>query len=114
MNTLLTAEPPAPPYTHLAARILEIGDPCRAAVLRVQALGMRNAAGDEMYALLLTLLDGVDSGGAIWIGDGVPARAIKFLQLGSILPAKRLPDGDERDVAVDWQQAISRPLLQAA
>jgi hypothetical protein len=30
------------------------------------------------------------------------------------LPAKRLPDGDERDVAIDWKQAISRPLLQAA
>jgi hypothetical protein len=114
MNTSLTVDRPAPPYTLLAARILEIGDPCRATVLRVQALGMRNADGDEMYALLLTLLDGVDSGGPIWIGDGVPAQAMKFLQRGSILPAKRLPDGDERDVAIDWKQAISRPLLQAA
>jgi hypothetical protein len=114
MNTTLTADCSAPPYTLLAGRILEIGESCRAAVLRVQALGMRDASGEEMYALLLTLLDGVDSGAPIWIGAAVPAQATKLLRRGSILPAKRLPDGDERDVAVDWQLAVSRPVLQAA
>src|SRR5690348_12753813 len=60
------------PYAQLAPRILEHGEPCRASILRVQALGMRSGAGEDMYALLLTLLDGVGSGCPIWIGDSVP------------------------------------------
>src|SRR4051812_25559051 len=77
------------PYALLATRILEHGEPCRAALLRVQALGMRTAGGKDMYALLLTLLDGVGSGCPIWIGDSVPGGALKLLRRGSILPAKR-------------------------
>lgn len=102
------------PYSVLAGRILNIGEPCRAAVLRVQALGLRNPDGHDMYALLLTLLDGAGSGCPIWVGDSVPAAGLKLVRRGSILPAKRLPDGDDRDVAIDWQLAISRPFAQAA
>jgi hypothetical protein len=102
------------PYAQLAPRILERGEPCRAAILRLQALGMRNSAGEDMYALLLTLLDGVGSGCPIWIGDSVPGGALKLLRRGSILPAKRLVDGDERDVAIDWQLAVDRQVAYAA
>jgi hypothetical protein len=102
------------PYARLATRILEYGEPCRAAVLRVQVLGLRNASGQEMYALLLTLLDGVGSGCPIWVGDSVPGGALKLLRRGSVLPAKRLPDGDERDIAIDWQLAVQRRAAHAA
>jgi hypothetical protein len=102
------------PYTALAARILERGEPCRAAILQIQALGMRNPAGDDMYALLLTLLDGVGSGCPIWVGDAVPPRALSLLRRGEVLPAKRLVDGDDRDLAIDWSVALMRPTTKAA
>jgi hypothetical protein len=75
---------------------------------------MRNAAGEEMYALLLTLLDGVGSGCPIWIGVSVPAAALKLVHRGSVLPTRRLAHGDDRDVAIDWQLAVLRPLANAA
>jgi hypothetical protein len=96
------------PYAQLATRILEHGEACRVSILRVQALGIRNGAGEDMYALLLTLLDGVGSGCPIWIGDAVPGGALKLLRRGTALPAKRLVDGDERDIAIDWQLAVVR------
>jgi hypothetical protein len=102
------------PYTALAGRILERGEPCRAAILQIQALGLRNPQGDDMYALMLTLLDGVGPGCPIWVGDAVPARALSMLRRGEILPAKRLADGDDRDVAIDWTVALMRPTTKAA
>jgi hypothetical protein len=114
MNTKASLERSTGTYAALAPRILELGEPCRAAVLRVQALGMRNPAGEDMYALLLTLMDGVGCGCPIWIGDSVPAAALHLLTRGTVLPAKHLPDGDDRDIAIDWQVAQMRPAARAA
>src|SRR5579871_1426059 len=37
------------PNTGSAARILELGAPCRAVIVQTQPLGMRNPRGDDMY-----------------------------------------------------------------
>src|ERR1700733_11118971 len=36
--------------TGSAARILDLGEPCKAVIVQSQPLGMRNAKGDDMYA----------------------------------------------------------------
>jgi hypothetical protein len=95
------------PYTLLAAWILEMGVSCRAAVVRTQALGMRNAEGNDMFAVMLTVLDQDEQECQVWIGEAVPAAALTLLQRGAVLPVKRMPDGDDRDVAIDWEAAIA-------
>jgi hypothetical protein len=99
-------------YSLLAPRIRELGEPCRAAIVRVQALGLRNNAGEDMYGLLLEPLDGTGATHPVWVGDAVPAAALKLLRSGAVLPARRLPDGDDRDLAIDWEQAQMQPITQ--
>jgi hypothetical protein len=95
------------PYTLPAAWILQMGVPCRVAVVRTQALGMRNPDGCDMFAVMLGVLDRGEQECQVWIGEAVPAGALTLLQRGAVLPAKRMPDGDDRDLAIDWEAAVA-------
>ena len=86
----------------------EQGEPCQAVIVESQALGMRDQKGDDMYAFMLRI---VAEGGTLYqirIGNPVPAAALPLLREGSTLPARLLHDGDDRDVTIDWEAAISR------
>jgi hypothetical protein len=96
------------PNTGSAARILELGQPCKAVIVESQPLGMRNPKGDDMYAFLLTVLAEGRAPYQIQVGNPVPAAALPLLYPGSTVPAKRMPDGDERELAIDWQAALTQ------
>lgn len=96
------------PKTGSAARILDLGQPCRAVIVETQPLGMRNPRGDDMYAFLLTVLAEGRPPYQIQVGNPVPAAALPLLYPGNTVPAKRMPDGDERELAIDWQAALTQ------
>jgi hypothetical protein len=91
-----------------AAQILAQGEVCQAVIVQSQPLGMRDQNGDDMYAFMLRVVAEGRTLSQIRIGNPVPAAALPLLQEGSVLPARLLHDGDDRDLAIDWQAAISR------
>ena len=61
-----------------------------------------------MYAFLLTMLAEGRQPYQIQVGNPVPAAALPLLYPGNTVPAKRMPDGDERELAIDWQAALTQ------
>jgi hypothetical protein len=102
------------PNTSSAARILEQGVPCKAVIVQSQPLGMRNPKGDDMYAFALTILADGRSPYQIQVGNPVPAAAVPLLYPGNTVPAKRMPEGDDREVVIDWQAALEQLSTTAA
>lgn len=102
------------PNTRSAARILEQGVPCRAVIVQTQPLGMRNPKGDDMYAFLLTVMAEGRAPYQIQVGNPVPAAALPLLYPGNTVPAKRMPDGDDREVVIDWQTVLAQLATSAA
>jgi hypothetical protein len=100
--------------TSSAARILEQGVPCKAVIVQSQPLGMRNPKGDDMYAFALTILAEGRAPYQIQVGNPVPAAAVPLLYPGNTVPAKRMPDGDDREVVIDWQAALEQLSTTAA
>jgi hypothetical protein len=97
-----------------AARILQNGTPCKAVIVQSQPLGMRNPKGDDMYAFLLTITaDGRDPY-QIRVGSPVPAAAVPLLYPGNTVPAKRMADGDDHEVVIDWEGALAQLAHSAA
>jgi hypothetical protein len=91
-----------------AARIREEGVPCKAVIVETQPLGMRSRFGDDMYAFTLTILaEGVPPY-QIQVGNPVPAAALPLLYPGNTVPAKRMAGGDQREVAIDWDEALAQ------
>jgi hypothetical protein len=93
---------------------LENGAPCKAMIVQSQPLGMRNPKGDDMYALVLTVTAEGIPPYQIQVGDPVPAAAVPLLYAGNTVPAKRLPDGDERELVIDWPAALAQAGSAAA
>lgn len=85
---------------HSAAYLLENGKPVKVVLVGDQPLGKKNADGIEMYALQLTVYEGVDTPYQLVVGNPVPATALPLLFPGSKLNA-RLGD-DPNSVVVDW------------
>jgi hypothetical protein len=100
--------------TGSAARILEQGVRCRAVIVQSQPLGMRNPQGDDMYAFLLTVMADGRAPYQIQVGNPVPAAAVPLLHPGSTVPAKRMPDGDDHELAIDWEGALAQLAHTAA
>jgi hypothetical protein len=73
---------------------------------------MRNPSGDDMYAFMLTILAEGLAPYQIQVGNPVPAAALPLLYPGNTVPAKRMPDGDQHEVVIDWRAALA--LLDAA
>jgi hypothetical protein len=97
-----------------AERILEHGIECRAVIVQSQPLGMRNPKGDDMYALLLTILADGRAPYQIQIGNPVPAAAVPLLYPGNTVPAKRMADGADHDLVIDWEGALGQLAHTAA
>ncbi len=94
--------------TRSAARILELGVPCNAVIVETQPLGMRNPNGDDMYAFTLTVIAEGRPPYQIQLGNPVPAAALPLLYPGHTVPAKRMPDGDDRELVIDWEAALAQ------
>jgi hypothetical protein len=89
------------------ARTREQGEPCQAVIVQSQPLGMRDQNGDDMYAFMLGIVAEGRTPYQIRVGNPVPAAALPLLQEGSTLPARLLHDGDDGEVTIDWEAAIS-------
>ena len=100
--------------TGSAARILEQGLPCKAVIVQSQPLGMRNPKGDDMYAFALTVMAVGRPPYQIQVGNPVPAAALPLLYPGKTVPAERMPDGDDRELVIDWDAALAELSSSAA
>lgn len=97
-----------------AARILERGIECEAVIAQVEAYGMRDGGGNELYALVLTVIAEGRTAYQVRIGTAIPAAGLRLLELGGRLPAKRMPHGDDLALAIDWDAALARAARRAA
>jgi len=102
------------PNTGSAARILDQGVPCRAVIVQTQPLGTRNQRGDDMYAFVLTVMAEGRPPYQIQVGNPVPAAAVPLLYPGNTVAAKRMPDGDDHDVVIDWEAVLSQLATNSA
>jgi hypothetical protein len=102
------------PNTGSAAGILELGTACKAVIVQSQPLGMRNPKGDDMYAFLLTVMAEGRAPYQIQVGNPVPAAAVPLLYPGNTVPAKRMPDGDDHELVIDWEGALAQLAHSAA
>jgi hypothetical protein len=91
---------PASEGANSAAWILANGKPITVVLVANTPIGVKNAAGDPVQALTLTVASGVPTPYQIQVGNAVPASALPLLFPGSKLHAK-LGDGPN-DVVVDW------------
>ena len=86
--------------THTVAYLLEHGKPIKVVLVGDQPLGTKNPDGIDMYALQLTVYEGVDTPYQAMVGNPVPATALPLLFPGSKLNAKL---GDQPNaIVVDW------------
>jgi len=97
----------ADPNTGSAARILEYGVPCRAVIVQAQAMGMRNPSGNEMYAFMLTVMAEGRPPYQTQVGNPVPQDAVPLVYPGNTVPAKRMPDGPDQEIVIDWAAALA-------
>jgi hypothetical protein len=44
----------------------------------------------------------------VQVSDRVSVDALPLLVVGTTLPAKRMPDGDDREVVIDWASTLGR------
>jgi hypothetical protein len=96
------------PNTGSAARILEEGAPCKAVIVQSQPLGMRSSTGKDMYAFVLTVLADGRPPFQIQVGNPVPTEAIPLIYPGNTVPAKRMVEGDDRELVIDWDAALAQ------
>ena len=102
------------PKTDSAARILELGTACQAVIVQSQPLGMRTPKGDDMYAFLLTVMAEGRTPYQIQVGNPVPVAAVPLVYSGNTVPAKRMADGDDHELVIDWEGALGQLAHSAA
>jgi hypothetical protein len=88
-----------------AADILATGNPCEAVIVQTQPLGMKNPAGVDMHAFLLSVFVDGTPPYQVKIGIPVPEAAVPLLFPGFRAPAKIDPD-DPEAVVIDWDAAL--------
>jgi hypothetical protein len=96
------------PNTGSMSWVLRVGVACEAVIDETVPLGMRNPRGDELYAFKLTVMADGRTPYQVQTGYPVPVAATPLLYPGSTMPAKRLPDGDDRELAIDWEPALAQ------
>lgn len=89
-----------------AAWILEHGKPITVVLVADQVMGIKNAKGDPVHALTLTIATGVDTPYQIQVGNAVPASALPLVFPGSKLNAKL--GAGPNDVVVDWAAGAAK------
>ena len=90
-----------------AARILEYGVSCRAVIVQSQPMGMRSSTGKDMYAFVLTVMAEGRTPYQTQVGNPVPTDAVPLVYPGNTLPAKRMPDGADHEIVIDWDAALA-------
>jgi hypothetical protein len=93
--------------TGSAARILEYGEPCKAVIVQSQPMGMRSSTGKDMYAFVLTVIADSRPPYQTQVGNPVPADAVPLVYPGNTVPAKRMPDGADHEIVIDWDAALA-------
>ena len=96
------------PNTGSAARILEYGVPCRAVIVQSQPMGMRSSTGKDMYAFVLTVMAEDRPPYQTQVGNPVPAGAMPLVYPGNTVPAKRIADGEDHEIVIDWDAALAQ------
>jgi hypothetical protein len=96
------------PNTGSAARILEYGVPCSAVIVQSQPMGMRTSTGKDMYAFVLTVMAEGRTPYQTQVGNPVPADAVPLVYPGNMVPAKRMPDGGDHEIVIDWNAALAQ------
>lgn len=96
------------PNTGSAAQILEYGVPCRAVIVQAQPMGMRSSSGKDMYAFVLTVMAKGKAPYQTQVGNPVPADAVPLVYPGNTVPAKRMPDGADHEIVIDWDEALAQ------
>jgi hypothetical protein len=95
------------PNTGSAAQILEYGEPCKAVIVQSQPMGMRSSTGKDMYAFVLTVMADGRPPYQTQVGNPVPADAVPLVYPGSTVPAKRMADGADHEIVIDWDAALA-------
>jgi hypothetical protein len=90
-----------------AAQILEEGLPCHAVIVQSQPLGVKNKAGVDMHAFMLTIMREGQPPYQTQVGMPVPPEAVPLIYPGNKVPAKCMPDLGPQHVVIDWQAALS-------
>jgi hypothetical protein len=98
----------ADPNTGSAAQILEYGVPCKAVIVQSQPMGMRSSSGKDKYAFVLTVLAEGRSPYQTQVGNPVPSDAVPLVYPGNTVPAKRMADGADHDIVIDWDAALAQ------
>jgi len=101
------------PNTGSAAELLALGTPARAVIIQSQPLGVRNQAGVDMYALMVTILCEGTAPYQPQMGNPVPPGGVPLLYPGSNLPAKVRP-GQQGQCIIDWEAALAEATKGAA
>jgi hypothetical protein len=91
-----------------AARIRELGATCKVVIVETQPIGMRSRTGDDMYAFALTVIADGRPPYQTQVGNPVPVAALPLLYPGNTVPAKRIPDGADHDIVIDWYAALAQ------
>jgi hypothetical protein len=94
--------------TGSAARILEYGVPCKAVIVQSQPMGMRSPSGKDMYAFLLTVMADGRPPFQTQVGNPVPTDAVPLVYPGNTVPARRMPDGADHEIVIDWDTALAQ------
>lgn len=89
-----------------AAEVLLQGNPARVIVVQSQPMGMRNQAGIDVHAFVLTVIPDGGVPYRIQVGNPVPPAGLPLVYPGSNLPAKVLPENPDA-VAIDWGAALA-------
>jgi len=98
----------ADPNVGSAAQIRELGVPCKAVIVETQPLGMSSRTGDDMYAFALTVIADGRPPYQTQVGNPVPVAALPLLYPGNTVPAKRMPNGADHDIVIDWDAALAQ------
>ena len=75
---------------------------------RDPAAGAAPSLAQLVVPIALTILAEGRAPYQIQVGNPVPAAAVPLLYPGNTVPAKRMPDGDDREVVIDWDAALAQ------
>jgi hypothetical protein len=98
----------SPVSTVAAGRTRQSARPCTVVVGRVDASEIRDARGETLYALELTVLGEGRAAYRARIGAAVPADGVRLLSPGNALPAWFVPGSQDGELEIDWPMAIGR------
>ena len=94
--------------TGSAAQILEYGVPCSAVIVASQPMGMRSPTGKDMFAFVLTVIAEGRPPYQTQVGNPVPTDAVPLVYPGNTVPAKRMLNGADHEVVIDWDAALAQ------